>query len=428
MGSLGWQIFWIIVLLAAGTFFSLNSIAARIFSHVKIQEIFRNLKKDKHTEKFFADSQTIILLCSLIVVFIDICIVLLLFRVFSISTALSPAGVVTCTIVTAFLLIGFFEVVVAGAWAVYAGEGVLAGTYPILRLAILVFSPFESLFKLHDVIVRRLAGVSQGSEAQQQEEKQEEFLNVVEQGKMEGVVDEVEQEMIEHILELSDTTVEEIMTPRTDIIALKVDSVLPKVLETITSEGHSRIPVYEENIDTIIGLVYAKDLLGQFGKASAEFKLRDKLRDAYFVPETKTLRRLLREFQEQKLHIAIVLDEYGGTAGIVTIEDIIEEVVGEITDEYEQQPPQSTKRIDESTVEVDARMYIDDFNEEFEAELPEEEDFDTLGGFVFSHLGYIPRKDETFEYANLKFTITSSERRKINRIRIKKLLLDEGSA
>ncbi|MBN1787118.1 MAG: HlyC/CorC family transporter [Sedimentisphaerales bacterium] len=425
MAGLGWQILGIILLLAAGTVFSLNAIAARIFSHVKIQEIFRNMNKEGYAEKFFAESQKVVLLCSLIVVFTDILITLLLLRLFSISMELSLSIAAVCTALTAFLLMGFFEVVVAGAWALYAGEEVLGRTYPILHLATLVLSPFESFFKLHDIIVQRLAGVPQGSE-EQQEEKQEEFLNVVEQGKMEGIVDEVEQEMIEHVLELSDKTVEEIMTPRTDIIAMKVDSDLPKVLETITAEGHSRIPVYEENIDTVIGLVYAKDLLDQFGKRSEEFKLREKLREAYFVPETKTLRQLLREFQEQKLHIAIVLDEYGGTAGIVTIEDIIEEVVGEITDEYEERPPQSTKRIDESTVEVDARVYIDDFNEEFETELPEEEDYDTLGGFVFSHLGYIPHKDETFEYANLKFTITSSEKRKINRIRIQKLSHQEG--
>lgn len=426
MDILKGQILWVVVFLAAGTFFSLNSIAARIFSHVKIQEIFRNLKKDKFAEKFFEDSYTIAQLCSLIVVFIDICIVLLLMRLFGVSMGLSLPIAAVCTAIAAFLLMSFFEVVVAGSWAVYAGESILARTYPVLHLLVIVFSPFNKFFRLHDIIVRRLAGVSKGSPAQQQEEKEEEFLSAVEQGKMEGVVDEVEQEMIENVLELSDKTVEEIMTPRTDIIALKADSDLQKVLETITTEGHSRIPVYEENIDSIIGLVYAKDLLDRFGSTSAEFKLRDKLREAYFVPETKTLRRLLREFQERKLHIAIVLDEYGGTAGIVTVEDIIEEVVGEITDEYEQHPPQSSRRIDESTIEVDARMYIDDFNEEFDARLPDEEDYDTIGGFVFSHLGHIPRKDEAFEYAGLKFTITSCERRKINRVRVHKLLPDEG--
>jgi CBS domain containing-hemolysin-like protein len=181
------------------------------------------------------------------------------------------------------------------------------------------------------------------------------------------------------------------------------------------------VPVYEDNIDKVIGLVYAKDLLTQIGKDSAEFKLRDKIRQAYFVPETKQLRVLLHEFQNRKLHIAVVLDEYGGTAGIVTIEDILEELVGEITDEYEETPAEPVKKIDEDTIEADARTYIDDLNDEFELNLPEDEDYDTVGGFVFSRLGYIPKTDESFDYENLKFTIASAEARRIRRIKIRKV-------
>jgi CBS domain containing-hemolysin-like protein len=151
------------------------------------------------------------------------------------------------------------------------------------------------------------------------------------------------------------------------------------------------------------------------------------MRQAYFVPETKPLRELLHEFQNQKLHIAIVLDEYGGTAGIITLEDIIEEVVGEITDEYEDTPVENVKKIDLNTIEVDSRTYIDDLNDEFDFDLPEEEDYDTVGGFVFSHLGYIPKTGEFFEYAGLKFTITSAEARKIDRIRIQKITEDQDA-
>jgi CBS domain containing-hemolysin-like protein len=144
------------------------------------------------------------------------------------------------------------------------------------------------------------------------------------------------------------------------------------------------------------------------------------MRDAYFVPETKPLRVLLHEFQNQKLHIAVLLDEYGGTAGIVTIEDILEELVGEIADEYEDSTPESIKQIDENTIELDARTYIDDLNRDFELYLPEDEDYDTVGGFVFSHLGYIPKAGETFAYENVNFTIVAAEPRKIKRLRIEK--------
>jgi CBS domain containing-hemolysin-like protein len=210
------------------------------------------------------------------------------------------------------------------------------------------------------------------------------------------------------------------MTPRTDITAVEVNSDLQTVLDTISGAGHTRVPVYEENIDKIIGMIYAKDLLTEIGKDPADFKLRDKMREAYFVPETKPLRALLHEFQNQKLHIAVVLDEYGGTAGIVTLEDIIEELVGEITDEYEETPAEPIKKIDQNTIEADARTYVDDLNDQFDLNLPEDEDYDTIGGFVFSHLGYIPKTGESFDYQDLKFTIVSAEARRIKRIKITK--------
>jgi len=166
-------------------------------------------------------------------------------------------------------------------------------------------------------------------------------------------------------------------------------------------------------------------LLTEIGKDPAAFSIRNKLRQPYFVPETKPLRVLLHEFQNQKLHIAIVLDEYGGTAGIVTIEDIIEEVVGEIVDEYEQMPEEVVNKIDETTIEVDARTYIDDLNKDFELELPEDEDYDTVGGFVFSHLGYVPKTGEAFDYKNLRFVICAAETRRVKRIRIEKRAASE---
>ena len=139
------------------------------------------------------------------------------------------------------------------------------------------------------------------------------------------------------------------------------------------------------------------------------------------MPETKPLRDLLHEFQDHQLHIAVVLDEYGGTAGIVTIEDILEEVVGEITDEYEKTPAESYIQIDEATYDVGARMYIDDVNEELDVDLPDDEDYDTIGGFVFSHLGYIPKVGDKFDYGNLNIAITAAGPRAIKKLRIKKI-------
>ena len=419
----------LICFLAGGTlFFSVNAIALRTFSHVKLQEAFKAVNKkatpEELTEQLAEKAEELILTCFLYRLILNICILLLLVAVFTgHGTASDPVDSVAgylLTFIVAMAIFSIFSLAIPQAWAKYAGEKILSRTYKLVMGFAIAAAPVLYIFRLYDGFVRRLAGIAETTPEEQQEEKQEEFITGLEQHKTEGVLDEEEQEMIENVLELSNSTADEIMTPRTDIVAVEVNSDLQKVLDTITSAGHTRVPVYKGNIDNIIGLVYAKDLLAEIGKTGGQFKLRDKMRDAYFVPESKPLRVLLHEFQNQKLHIAIVLDEYGGTAGIVTIEDILEELVGEITDEYEETPPEPIKKIDQNTIEADARTYIDDINDQLELNLPEDEDYETLGGFVFSRLGYIPKAGESLDYENLKFTIASAEARRIKRIRIQK--------
>ena len=164
-------------------------------------------------------------------------------------------------------------------------------------------------------------------------------------------------------------------------------------------------------------MLYAKDLLRDINHPG-DAEIRNRLRQPYFVPESKSLRDLLHDFQNQKVHVAVVLDEYGGTAGVVTFEDILEELVGEIIDEHE--PPQSEpiKRIDENTIEVDARYEIDELNDQFNLTVPEDADYETVGGFAFAQLGYIPNVGESFEYENMRFTVIDAHQRKINRLRV----------
>ncbi len=415
MDDVGWSVLGIVLLAGVSLFYSLNSFALRSFSFVKLQEAFKVVNKEARFDAFVEKTEKFIVTCLLLGLIANIGIFVVLANLLTAQ----GIGFVAIFFIAVFIFI-VFGFAIPYSWAKYTCENILARTRTVLEISARLAIPLLYLMDLHDAFVRRLAGVSETSPDQAQEEKQEELLGIVEQRRMEGVVDEEELEMIENVLELSDTSAEEIMTPRTDIIALEVDTDLTTVLKTISRAGHSRIPVYESNIDNIIGLVYAKDLLSEIGKNEEEFKLRDKIRKAYFVPETKPLRVLLHEFQNQKLHIAVVLDEYGGTAGIVTIEDILEELVGEIVDEYEQTPPEAMDRIDESTVEIDARMYVDDLNDQFGLELPEDEDYDTVGGFVFSHLGYIPKTGESFEYDNISFTVKAAEARRIKRLRISK--------
>jgi CBS domain containing-hemolysin-like protein len=417
----GWAVLLICLLTGGMLFFSVNAIALRIYSRVKLLDAFKTINKENLAGSLVKNTEKLVLACSVYRLIANCCILLLLLAVFAAARQGNLQIIdYLLTFIIAMVVFSVFGLAIPHAWAKYAGEKILSRTYALLMFFVIPVWPVLYIFQLYDAFVRRLAGVAETTPEEQQEEKQEEFLTGLEQRRMEGVVDEEEQEMIENVLELSDTTADEIMTPRTDIVAIEVNSDRQTVLGIITGAGHSRVPVYEDNIDNIVGLIYAKDLLADIGETGANFKLRDKLREAYFVPETKPIRTLLHEFQNQKLHIAVLLDEYGGTAGIVTLEDILEELVGEITDEYEKARPKPVKKIDQDTIETDARTYIDDLNDQFELALPEDEDYDTIGGFVFSHLGYIPKTGESFDYKNLEFVITSAEARRIKRIRIKK--------
>jgi len=425
----GWAVLIVCLLAGGSLFFSVNAVALQIFSHVKLQEAFKAaIKKEDSkdlTERLSEMEEELILTCSLYRLIFNMCILLVLVFVFTTrgepSSRESYAVDYLLAALVAFVIFSVFSLAIPHAWAKYAGEKILSRTYRLVMLFAFIASPILYIFKLYDGFVRRLAGIAETTLEEQHEEKQEEFLTGLEQHKTDGVLDEEEQEMIENVLELRSSTADEIMTPRTDIVAAEVNSDLQQVLQIITSGGHTRIPVYEDNIDNIVGLIYAKDLLAEIGKDPVDFKLREKMRKVYFVPESKSLRALLHEFQNQKLHIAIVLDEYGGTAGIVTLEDILEELVGEITDEYEETPAEPIKKIDQNTIEADARTYIDDLNDQCDLNLPEDDDYETIGGFVFSRLGYIPKVNESFDYGNLKFTIASAEARKIKRIRIQKI-------
>ncbi|MFA5423114.1 MAG: hemolysin family protein [Phycisphaerae bacterium] len=421
MSYIGWIILIVCVLSFGGLFFAVNAIALHTFSSAKLHEAFKQRGRSQLADKFIESSEQLSLTCSLYRLVLNACIILVLLAAFRTGGQYQPClADFIIVFAVAMAIYSIMGLAIPHAWAKYAGEKILCRTYPLLHLCAIVAWPALKIFKLYDELIKRLAGIGDATEEELQEEKEEEFLTDLEKQKIEGVVDEEEQIMIENVLDLSDTTAGEIITPRTDLVAIDAHCTLSEIVEIIKKAGHSRYPVFEETIDKIIGMVYAKDLLTELGKAPGDFKLTDKIRQAYFVPETKPLRELLNEFKKQKLHIAVVLDEYGGTAGIITLEDIIEQLVGEISDEYEKTPPEPVVKIDPHTIEADARIYIDDLNDKYDFNLPEDDDYDTIGGFVFSHLGYIPKTGTEFDYADMKFTIALAEARKIKRVRIRK--------
>jgi CBS domain containing-hemolysin-like protein len=241
-----------------------------------------------------------------------------------------------------------------------------------------------------------------------------EIQQVLDESEERGLIDEDEGEMIEGIVELKQTFAREIMIPRIHIVAAPKDATREEVLNTIIESGHSRIPIFEDNLDHILGILYAKDLLPLWLNGGGEFKIQEILRQPYFVPETKRINDLLNELRNRKSHLAVVVDEYGGTAGIVTIEDIIEEIIGEIRDEHDFEEEPFVLQED-GAVLADARVNIYDFEERFGVTLPKE-GYDTLGGFMIHLLGRVPKKGETIGYEGLVMRVQAGDQKRITRI------------
>ncbi len=224
------------------------------------------------------------------------------------------------------------------------------------------------------------------------------------------------RKMIQGVVQLSQTTVKEVMVPRTDAVFLSLDASPQELLNTVADSGHSRFPVYKETLDNVVGVLYAKDLLFHLAREGSGPGVERIIRKAYFVPETKKLDSLLREFQRRRVHIAVVVDEYGGTSGIVCLEDVIEEIVGDIQDEFDNEA-EEIQAIGEGVFLADARVNIAELNERLGLSLPEEE-FDSLSGFVFDLFGKIPVKYEKMSFRNIDFIIQHMEGHKIITVKI----------
>lgn len=248
---------------------------------------------------------------------------------------------------------------------------------------------------------------------------EEDLKQVLEASTMSGAIDKAEHELIKSILEFTDTTVKEIMVPRPDVVALDISMPREVLVRKVIDEGYSRLPVYKENIDHIIGVIYSKDLLSLLEHRDL-ILLQDIMRPVFFVPESKKISQLLREFQQRKAHLAIVTDENGGTEGIVTMEDIVEEIVGEIHDEYDEVGKVAEPAKDGSVI-VDARLSVSDFNSQFSLNLPEAPEYETLAGFIQKALGRLPEIGESTTFNDIQITVLSKTARRIRQVRIQRL-------
>ncbi len=316
-------------------------------------------------------------------------------------------------IVVTFVMLVFAEIMPKVAAVKNSRQFALRIVY-ILSFFYYIFSPVTSIFHLMTTWLSDLFRVNQNKVMLTEEE----LRTLVDFGQEKGTLQEDEKDMIHSIFEFGETTVKEIMVPRIDMICVSLDAQLKDLLELTQKFAHSRIPAYQDRVDNITGIIYAKDLLPFINKPESEnFSVAKMARPAYFVPEQKKIDELLKEFQAERIHMAIVIDEYGGTAGLVTLEDIIEEIVGEIQDEYDTEPAMFS-RVSENEFIVDGGMSLEEINDELELDLPTEEDVETLAGFLFGLFGSVPKEKQAAAYNGYEFIVEKIIRRRIKQVRI----------
>lgn len=303
-------------------------------------------------------------------------------------------------------------------------EKISFAVVPVLLFVNKITKPFVKLLSASTNGVVRLFGLDPN--ADEEVVTEEEIRMMVDVGQEKGVIEDSQKEMINNIFEFDDMDVADIMTHRTDVECVDIEEPLSEVVKSSIENGYSRIPVFEEDQDNIVGIVYVKDLLKYVGSNLPKSKsIKDFMREAYYVPETKQCSELLNELLEKHIQMAVVVDEYGGTAGIVTLEDIIEAIVGNIQDEYDNEDEEISK-INETTFTIDGITDIEEVEEQLKIKIPDG-DYDTLGGFIISILGYLPKDGEesVAEFENIKFTVLNVEERRIGKVRVEIMPIEE---
>ncbi len=322
-------------------------------------------------------------------------------------------GIIIDVIVVTLVILIFSEIIPKVAAVKNAKRVAINFSYP-LTMFYFLFTPITSFFHIFTEWLTHLFKIKTSKLLLSEEE----LLSLVDVGEEKGTLEQEEREMIHSIFEFGETSVKEIMIPRIDMISIASDTDIDTLLDLIKKHMHSRIPVYVDKVDNIIGIIFAKDILPFMDKNdSSKLNLKELARPAYFVPEQKKIDDLLREFQIERIHMAIVVDEYGGTSGLVTLEDIIEEIVGEIQDEHDSEQPMYQKISDKEYL-IDGSMDLEELNQELGLDLPTEEGVETLAGFLFGMFGSVPKESQQVEYNGYQFVVEKIIRRRIKQVRI----------
>jgi putative hemolysin len=408
----------LVVLILLSGFFSASETALTSFKTTDLEDIEKSNKKTAHLLKKWLKSPNEILTGMLL----GNNIVNILGS--SIATALaintmgnSPRSLAIVTGVMTVLILIFGEItpkIMAKNNSKRFSKLVIG---PIYYFGLLM-KPIVKILMWTSILIGRILGVEVKTENIMFTE--EDLISFVNVGEAEGIIEEEEKEMIHSIVGLGETNAKEIMTPRTSMFAVEGNKTLDDIWNEMIEAGFSRIPVYEETIDNIIGVLYTKDVLNYLKSHSTDTQVKELVREAYYVPETKSIIEILQEFKSKKVHIALVLDEYGGIGGVLTIEDLLEEIVGEIRDEFDNEEEESIKEIDDDRFEVDAMLDIETINKNLNIELPISEDYESLGGLLMSELGKIPAIGDTVDFEDVKLVVIEVEKMRVSKVEIQR--------
>ncbi|NOR44609.1 MAG: DUF21 domain-containing protein [Candidatus Delongbacteria bacterium] len=414
------QIIGFFALLPLSMLFSASETALISLTESELNEL-RNSKnkKDQKIHKSLTENSEFLLISLLLgntIVNISIATIAALFtHTLLAGTPLEGWGMLIEVFVVGIIILLFGEIIPKS----YAIRNRISFSRKMFPLVMFFYSVFYILTYIISKIVNVFIGRFKGVEGITAFTRKD-IENLMEVGEEEGALEEDEKNMINSIFEFGETTVKEIMVPRVDMKSIEDEIALPELLEFINENGFSRIPVYNESIDNIIGILYIKDLLHYINKKDEKFSIKNIVRDVTFIPESKDIGDLLKMFQKDKIHIAVVVDEYGGTAGMITLEDIIEEIVGEIQDEFDTED-QLYKKLSEIVYEFDAKIPVDDINDILGINLPEDEDYESLGGYLYDIFGEVPEVDDKKDAIGLSFTILSISKQRIGWVKVEKI-------
>jgi len=424
-GSLWGSLIFLIVLLIMSGFFSASEISLTAIGRYKIRELIDNEKNDKKKKKYkdFIDNPNHYLTTILVMNNIVNILATSMATVFAVRLIPSSQGT-TVGVVTAImtLLILIFGEITPKVYAREISVKFFNFSFPIIYYLNTILSPIVWLLvSLSNIVIRTFGGETIKNAPPLITEN--EIISYLDISHEEGIIEKSEKYLMQRSLEMKDTPVKEIMTPRVDIVAIENTETVEELINIINEEGYSRIPVYKESLDNIVGIVYAKDIfqkIEELGDLEKVMKIRvsDIMRRPFFVPLTMNIRDVFKLFLTYHTHIAIVVDEYGGTAGLVTLEDIIEEMTGEIFDEYDDFSDEiNIKKIEENSILVDGATPINDIERELDIDFPETE-FETIGGFLLEHFKRFPKPGEKFTIDNYEFDIISVTVNRIDKVKI----------